>query len=98
MNAPKDQCLFLTVFVAVSLSVILLTWVLMPVYHHGEYYEGEETEHQSGGNFNLVLSPEKLLRKVNAAIQQGEGALVELEAKEGGKEAEASGENKAKEK
>ena len=98
MNAPKDPVLFLTVFVVVCLPVILVTWFLMPVYHHGEYYEGEETEHQSNGSINLVLTPEKLLRKVNAAIQQGEGALVELEAKEEGKEAEASEEKKAEEK
>jgi hypothetical protein len=79
LNTPKDQYLFLTVFVAVSLSVILITWLLMPIYHRGEFYEGE-TEKEPQVGMNLVLSPEGLIEKVDAAIQTGEAALVQLEA------------------
>jgi len=82
MNAPKDQFLFLTAFVAVSLLVILLTWWLMPVYHHGEFYEGEETRHKPVANINRVLSPEKLIKKVKEAILTGEATLEQIEAEE----------------
>ena len=99
MNAPKDPILFLTVFVAACLLVILVTWFLMPVYHHGEYYEGEEVEAESKVGLNLVLSPDKLLKKVNASIQQGEAALIQLEAEEKEREeTEASEEKKPEEK
>ena len=82
MNPPTDQCLFLTVFTAVCLTVILAAWLLMPVYHHDEFYEGEEPEHVAEVNRNLVLSPDKLIRKANEAILTGEAALVQLEAEE----------------
>ena len=85
MNTPKDPVLFLTVFVAVFLSVILGVWLLMPV-HHLELEEGEEVEHEPLVNVNLALSPPKLLQKVSGAIQQGAAALEQLEAEE--KEAE----------
>ncbi len=82
MRTPKDQGLFLTVFVAACASVILATWFFMPVYHRGEYWEGEEIEQESSISLNLVLSPEKLIRKGKEAILTGEAALVQLEAEE----------------
>jgi hypothetical protein len=94
MNPPKDQCLFLTVFVAVCVPVILATWFFMPVYHHGEYWEGEEVEQKSKVSVNLVLSPEKLIRKGKESILTGEAALTQLEAEEN----EGEGLDKAEEK
>ena len=82
MKTPKDPFLVLTVFVVVSLSVILLTWVLMPVYHHGEYYEGNDMGDEPKANINQVLSPEKLIKKVKEAILTGEATLEQIEAEE----------------
>ena len=94
MDTPKDPALFLTAFVAVCLPVILGTWLLMPV-HHVELEEGEEVVHEPLVNVNLALSPQKLLQKVNGAIQQGAAALEQLEAEAEEKEAD---EKEAKEK
>ena len=98
MNAPKDQVLFLTIFVALCLSVILATWIFMPVYHHGEYYE-EEVEYELNADMNLVLPPGKLIHKMKVAIKQGEAALIQLEAEGGEEESKETGEGeKAEEK
>jgi hypothetical protein len=98
MRTPKDQCLFLTVFVSVCVPVILATWFFMPVYHRGEYWEGEEVEQESRVSVNLVLSPEKILKKGKEAILTGEAALVQLKAEEEEKKEEEKDPEKTEEK
>jgi hypothetical protein len=78
MKVPKDQGLFLTVFLSISFGVILTTWIALPVYHK------EAEEEDTAGNpavsaaLEKLLTPEELVKKTEKVLLQAESALTQL--------------------
>lgn len=76
-KAPKDQGLFLTVFVSVSVFAILIVWALLPVVHI-QTEEGEDEEAMVANprvNINLVMSPEELMEKSIVSMEKAKKVI-----------------------
>ncbi len=74
MRVPKDPNLYLTIFTAIGVGVVLVFWLLTPVYTpHLE----EEAGH--GGS----VKPEQALATVDATLQAAEKTLADMGEGEG---------------
>ncbi len=80
MKVPKDPDLYLTVFVAIGVGIVMVFWLLTPVYtpHHEE---GEEPEAHAAAK----VKPAQALAQVDATLAAAEKTLAEMKAKDGGK-------------
>ncbi|MBI3621602.1 MAG: hypothetical protein HY208_05375 [Nitrospirae bacterium] len=88
MQPPKDQGLFLTVFITVCVVVILGGWLALPV-HKKVVIEGvEESEAEQGPEpviLGPAVTPEERIRQMERIIGLAEAAVADLE-KTGSKE------------
>lgn len=73
MKVPRDQGLFLVVFLSVSLTFILLAWIFLPPIISHEDEDKPEVK---------ILKPEEALEKADEVLAQVEAALAELEKKQ----------------
>lgn len=80
MKVPKDQGLFLTVFISVCVTIILVTWALLPMYHR----ESEEMVREPIVSPNLVSTPKQLIKKTEGALRKAEAVLSQFETDEEG--------------
>jgi hypothetical protein len=88
MRVPKDQGLFLTVFITVCVAVILGMWLAMPM-HRTVVIEGEETEEQATPEpltLEPAVTPEERIQKMAQALSMAEAAVADME-ETGSKEA-----------
>jgi hypothetical protein len=83
MKTPRDQGLFLTVFLCVGLAVILAAWLSLPVYHKEEAEE-EVVEVPVADRVRLA-TPEELIREAQKSLLQAEAALSQIASSEDGK-------------
>ena len=84
MKVPKDSDLYLTVFTVICVTIVMVFWLLTPVYTpHLE----EESKHAAKAKLGQALA------QVDATLTAAEKTLAKMAAKEGGK-MEESGEAK----
>jgi len=96
VRPPKDQNLFLTVFIGICVAVVLGLWVALPV-HIKVVIEGEDTEEESAGPEPLTLepavTPEERIEQMERALSLAQAAVKALE-QPGAGEAEAGSKKK----
>ena len=88
MRVPKDPNLYLTIFTAIGVGVVLVFWLLTPVYT-----PHLEAESGHGGS----VKPEQTLATVDATLQAAEKTLADMgedEGKTGVKSVEGKGKTK----
>jgi hypothetical protein len=97
-KAPKDQGLFLTVFVSVSVVAILIVWVLLPVVRVQTEEGGDEEAPavKPRVSLNLVLQPEELMENSIVAIKKAE-AVIEIDDKKKEEENKDAGDSSKEE-
>ena len=93
MRPPRDQSLFLTIFIGICVAVVLGMWVALPV-HIKVVIEGEDTEEESAGPEPLTLkpavTPEERIEQMERALSLAQAAVKDLEKPE----SEKAGSNK----
>jgi hypothetical protein len=95
MRPPKDQSLFLTVFIGICVAVVLGLWVALPV-HIKVVIEGEETEETTGPEpltLEPAVTPEERIEQMERALSLAQAAVKTLE-QPGAGEAEAGSKKK----
>ena len=88
MNEPKDQGLFFTVFLVVSLIIVLTIWIFLPVYH-----KEEEIAEIQLISTDPSLTPEDRIKKAEQVLKSVLEILPELEAADEEKQKEEKKEN-----
>jgi len=82
VRPPKDQGLFLTVFVGICMTVILGLWIALPV-HIKLVIEGEEPPDEESAPQPLALkpavTPEERIAQMEQALGLAQAAVKELE-------------------
>ena len=81
MKVPKDPNLYLTVFTGIGVTVVMVFWLLTPVYTP----HLEEAEHAAS------VKPEQALGQVDAMLTAAEKILAEMNAEEGEEKAKSQG-------
>ena len=75
MREPRDKGLFFTVFFTITLTAILIVWVILPPQkHHGEGEEEGEGTHPK-----KVLSRDGRVAQAEAVLIKAEEILSRLE-------------------
>jgi len=87
MQPPKDQSLFLTVFIVVCVTVILGGWLALPVHKKvvlegGEEGATEETASEDAVKLEPVVTPEERIRQMERVLSMAEAAVAGLEETE----------------
>lgn len=91
MRPPKDQNLFLTVFIGICVAVVLGLWVALPV-HMKVVIEGEETAESTSPEpltLEPAVTPEERIEQMERALSLAQAAVKELEQTKSG-EAESN--------
>jgi len=81
VQVPKDQGLFLTVFIAVCVAIIMGMWLALPV-HRTVVIEGEEVEEQTTPEpltLAPAVTPEERIRQMEQALSMTEAAIAGME-------------------
>jgi len=82
VRPPKDQGLFLTVFVGICMTVVLVMWIALPV-HIKLVIEGEEPPDEESSPEPLTLkpavTPEERIAQMEQALGLAQAAVKELE-------------------
>lgn len=81
MRVPKDQGLFLTVFIAVCVAVIMGMWIALPMHGtvvlEGEYIEEPTTPEPL--TLEPAVTPEERIQKMAQALSMAEAAVADME-------------------
>jgi len=99
VRPPKDQALFLTVFVGICVTVVLVLWIALPV-HITLVIEGEEPPDEESSPEPLTLkpavTPEERIAQMEQALSLAQSAVKDLEeqTKPGEKPGEAGANQK----
>jgi len=83
VQPPKDQSLFLTVFIVVCVTVILGGWLALPVHKkvviEGAEEPAEETPSEETVKVEPAVTPEERIRQMERIIGLTEAAVAGLE-------------------
>jgi hypothetical protein len=98
VRPPRDQGLFLTVFIGICVAVVLGMWLALPA-HIKVVIEGEDMEEESAGPEPLTLkpavTPEERIEQMERALSLAQAAIKDLEQSESEKAgSEKAGSNK----
>jgi hypothetical protein len=101
VRTPKDQGLFLTVFIGICVTVVLVMWIALPV-HIKLVIEGEDdnTDIENPAPEPLTLkpavTPEERIAQMEQAVSMAQSAVKDLEKSESEKAgSEKAGSEKA---
>jgi hypothetical protein len=89
MQPPKDQGLFLTVFIVICVAAVLGGWLVLPVHKkvviEGAEEPAEEKSSEEAVKVEPAVTPEERIRQMERIIGLAEAAVAGLE-KTGSKE------------
>jgi hypothetical protein len=84
VRPPRDQSLFLTVFIGICVAVVLGMWVALPA-HIKVVIEGEEAEESAGPEpltLEPAVTPEERIQQMEQALSMAEAAVAAMEKTE----------------
>jgi len=93
MQVPRDQELFLTIFLAISLTVIVAFWLWLPLHHVTVREDDEGGDKAQTAEFKLppVATPEERVMKMEKALAMANAVITKLEGAEKEKEDDKTG-------
>jgi hypothetical protein len=93
MQVPKDQELFLTIFLALSLTVIAAFWLWLPLHHVVVRDEDEGGDKTQTTEFKLppVVTPEERVMRMEKALAMASAVITKVEGSDKEKEGEKGG-------